>query len=373
MACATLSIVLKMVGIEQRMHNFTKSLQFHLPAGGGGISAGFSISRSLPPIDIATSQVYPTPTPHTPGEDNMTTISTPAESATRQFHALIVDDSTMTRKMIMKDLNDSGLAEFTFVEAGDGVEALETYRENGPFDILFVDFQMPRKDGTEFLADLNNEDSRHAPAVMITSERSIEVMEKAADVGVKAFLLKPVDKDRLRRGLRKLVDALPNRHVHAPSAVPHGEVVPQATREMLQQACGVELQPVAEDESVRHGEVIFGSIAVLGDVQWSLVLGFEQTAASAIASQFAGMEIPLDSPDMGDAVSELVNLVAGHVKRLLEKQGVNVEISLPVVNLATNIRTLTLRSTTSEHRHFQGDIGRCWTSVTVGMNSGLVL
>jgi CheY-like chemotaxis protein len=278
----------------------------------------------------------------TPGEDDMTTVSTPAKSATRQFHALIVDDSTMTRKMIMKDLNDSGLAEFTFVEAGDGVEALDQYRATGPFDILFVDFQMPRKDGTEFLADLNDVDRRHPPAVMITSERSIEVMEKAADVGVKAFLLKPVDKDRLCRGLRKFVDSLPNRHVHAPSAVP-------------------------------HGGVIFGSIAVLGDVQWSLVLGFEQSAAAAVASRFAGMDIPVDSPEMGDAISELVNLVAGHVKRLLEKQGVHVEISLPVVNLATNIRTLTLRSTTSEHRHFRGEIGRAWTSVTVGMNSGLVL
>ncbi len=303
----------------------------------------------------------------------MTTVSTPAKSATRQFHALIVDDSTMTRKMIMKDLNDSGLAEFTFVEAGDGVEALDQYRATGPFDILFVDFQMPRKDGTEFLADLNDVDRRHPPAVMITSERSIEVMEKAADVGVKAFLLKPVDKDRLCRGLRKFVDSLPNRHVHAPSAVPHGEVVPQAAREMLQQACGSEVQPVPEDEDVRHGGVIFGSIAVLGDVQWSLVLGFEQSAAAAVASRFAGMDIPVDSPEMGDAISELVNLVAGHVKRLLEKQGVHVEISLPVVNLATNIRTLTLRSTTSEHRHFRGEIGRAWTSVTVGMNSGLVL
>lgn len=303
----------------------------------------------------------------------MATATTQPETSTRQFHALIVDDSTMTRKMIMKDLNDSGLAEFTFVEAGDGVEALEQYQAGQPFDIIFVDFQMPRKDGTTFLADLNEEHPDHPPAVMITSERSIEVMEKAADVGVKAFLLKPVDKDRLRRGLKKLIDALPNRQAHAPSAVPNGEVVPEAFAEMLQQTCGLDLQPVGEDEDVRHGEIIFATIAILGDVQWSIVLGFEQSAAVAAASQFAGMEIPADSPDMGDAVSELANLVAGHVKRLLEKRGVAVEISLPVVNLASNIRTLTLRSTTCEHRHFRGGIGKCWTSVTVGMNAGLVL
>ena len=43
------------------------------------------------------------------------------------IHALVVDDSGIMRKMVMRSLSESGLAGFTFEEAGDGVEALEKF------------------------------------------------------------------------------------------------------------------------------------------------------------------------------------------------------------------------------------------------------
>jgi CheY-like chemotaxis protein len=278
----------------------------------------------------------------------------------------------MTRKMIMKDLNDSGLAEFEFIEAGDGVEALEQYQPD-KYDIIFVDFQMPRKDGTEFLNDLHNQHDQYPPAVMITSERSMEVLEKAADAGVQTFMLKPVDKDRLRKGLRKLIDSLPERNGNGSGTIPYGRYVPESLSEMLAQMAGLELTPEPENEAVRHGEIVFGTIAIMGGVHWSVTLGFEAQAASRIAEGFTGMEIPPDSPDMGDAVGELVNIVAGEIKRKLEASDMEVEISLPVVNAASKIRTIAQRSTTIEHQHFDSPAGKMWTSVTVGMNPGLVL
>ena len=125
----------------------------------------------------------------------------------RPINALILDDSVMTRKMIMKDLEASGLAEFTFTEADDGQEGLEKFRPD-EFDIIFADMQMPRKDGVEFLTDLHKAYETYPPAVMITSERSMEVLERAAEAHFAGFLLKPVDTDRLRRGLKKIIDAL---------------------------------------------------------------------------------------------------------------------------------------------------------------------
>ncbi len=294
----------------------------------------------------------------------------PEATATRQINALILDDSEMTRKMIMKDLQATGLADFKFVEADDGVDGLEKFVP-GCFDLLFVDMQMPRKDGIEFLLDLHAQHDDYPPAVMITSERSMDVLEQAVDAGVKAFMLKPVDKERLARGLRKLIDSLPSRE--GESAVPHGEVVPLSFQQMLLQAAGVETQPAADEQAVRHGPIVFGSIAILGDIEWSVVLGFEQQAVEGLAEKFVGMPIPPDSPDMGDAVAEFVNIVAGEIKRQLNVRGVNGEISLPVVNAADSLKTIAQRSTTCEHKHFTCELGKCWTSVTVGMNPGLVL
>jgi two-component system chemotaxis response regulator CheY len=291
-------------------------------------------------------------------------------TATRQINALILDDSVMTRKMIMKDLQATELADFTFTEADDGVDGLEKFTP-GTYDIIFVDMQMPRMDGIDFLQELHKQHESYPPAVMITSERSMDILEQAVDAGVKAFMLKPVDKGRLTRGLRKLIDSLPDRQ--GPSAVPYGDVVPSSFQQMLSQAADIEIVPEAEDVSVRNGRIVFGSIAILGEVQWSVVLGFEQQAAVGIIEKFVGMEIPFDSPDMGDAVAELVNIVAGEIKRQLDVRGVPVEISLPVVNAAESLRTIAQRSTTCEHQHFHCESGKCWTSVTVGMNPGLVL
>jgi two-component system chemotaxis response regulator CheY len=291
-------------------------------------------------------------------------------TAIRRINAMILDDSVMTRKMIMKDLQATGLADFSFVEAEDGVDALEKFVP-GAFDIIFVDMQMPRKDGIGFLTDLHRQYPEYPPSVMITSEHSMDVLEQAVDAGVKAFMLKPVDRQRLAAGLRKLIDSLPARQ--GPSIVPYGEVVPTSFREMLVRAAGIQMMPAPNAESVRHGAIVFGTIAVLGGVEWSVMLGFEQHAAVALACQFAGMDIPFDSPDMGDAVAEIVNVVGGEIKRQLDVRGVTVDISLPVVNAAETLRTIAQRSTTCEHRHFKCVYGRCWTSVTVGMNPGLVL
>lgn len=289
----------------------------------------------------------------------------------RNINALIVEDSAMTRKMIMKDLAATGLAKFSFVEAGDGVEGLEKLNPTTT-DLIFVDMQMPRMDGIEFLKRLHTQYREYPPAVMITSESSEEMVRTAInDGGVDGFLLKPVNKDRLSRGLRKLIDSMPDKQ--GPSAVPHGECVPEAFGTILDQMTGLKLRPAPDEESVREGKIIIGGMSILGAVQWSLVLGFQRSSAAAVASKFAGFDIPEDSHDVGDAISELTNIVAGQVKRLLVNRGLDVEISLPIVSCATGFKTLTRRNSTCERKHFDSDAGKMWTSVTVGMNPGLML
>lgn len=289
----------------------------------------------------------------------------------RKLNVLIIDDSVMTRKMVMKAVHDTKLAEFHFTEADDGLDAMEKFKPDDT-DLILVDMKMPRMDGVSFLKELHENFVEYPPAIMITAESAEDRVKSAIEEGrVDGFLLKPVDKERMTKGLKKLVDSIPDRS--GPSQVPHGEVVPEAMVEMLKQTAGLELTPTEPDEDVRHGDVAFGTIAILGGLQWSVVLGFQKDTAAAIASRFAGFEIPADSADMGDAISELTNITAGQIKRLLVAQGLDVEISLPIVTTASNIRTLAQRSTTCDHRHFDSELGKMWCSVTVGMNPGLIL
>ena len=157
----------------------------------------------------------------------------------RPLNALIVDDSTTTRKMVMKILAQTGLADFTFTEAEDGIDALARYRP-GETEIIFVDMNMPRMDGLEFVRTLRTKHPAHTPTVMITAESNRERLAEAMnETGVDAFLLKPVDCDRLESGLRKLVDSIPERY--GPCIVRNGECVPQAFTNVLAQACHLEV------------------------------------------------------------------------------------------------------------------------------------
>jgi len=291
----------------------------------------------------------------------------------RSLNALIVEDDAMMRKMLMKVLGQTGLADFHFTEAEDGVDALNLYNP-GETEIIFVDMNMPRMDGLEFVRELRAQYKARPPIVMITAETSRERLAEAIkEPGVDAFLLKPVDRDRLQTGLRKLVDSIPMPVQSGPCIVPHGECVPQAVREILTEACHLELSVKPEDEAVRDGQVVLGMIALHGSVHWSVVVGFTHNTATAVASCFAGCELPPDSPDLGDAIGEVINMIGGRIKKLLGAKGLAANISLPTVLGALEFQVLLQPRSAADYVHFKSPVGEMWSILTVGVDVGMIL
>ncbi|MEW6198682.1 MAG: response regulator [Planctomycetota bacterium] len=291
----------------------------------------------------------------------------------RHIHALVVEDSTTTRKMTIAALKQAGLAEFTFVEAADGLEALEKF-EPGKTQLVFIDLNMPRMGGLALIRELRKRHPGCPPAVMITGESDAKRLQEAmSEPGVAAFLLKPVDRDRLRTGLKTLVDSLPE--AQGPCVVPHGECVPAGVQQVLAKACGLTLTPAPVDEAIRHGEVVLSMITLFGDLHWSLGLGFTRAAAGKIAARFAGSPEPLAGLDMGDAIGELTNIVAGRVKLALSARNVAVKFAFPTVISGTGLQLLTQRRLRDAvaYAHFDSPDGKLWTAVTVGLTGGVLL
>jgi len=129
------------------------------------------------------------------------------------------------------------------------------------------------------------------------------------------------------------------------------------------------------DEAIRRRDIVYGSIAILGDVQWSAVLGFERDTAARVASAFAGYEITPAHPDIGDAIGELTNIVGGRIKSLVSHRKLDVAVSLPTVVSAKELQVLLQRKrkTTADVAQFDSPLGRLWTEVTVGLHAGMVL
>ncbi|MFP4250084.1 MAG: chemotaxis protein CheX [Armatimonadota bacterium] len=110
-------------------------------------------------------------------------------------------------------------------------------------------------------------------------------------------------------------------------------------------------------------EGVVGCISLVGDVDWSLVLSIPRATASALAGRFAGFDIPYDSPDMGDAVGEMANLVAGEAKVSLDGIGLTTEISLPQVFRGDIIEVLKLPHVPSKLLAFECTCGPLWVAI----------
>jgi two-component system chemotaxis response regulator CheY len=113
---------------------------------------------------------------------------------------LIVDDSFFMRNRLAGQLTKQG---YETVLAGDGVEAVSTYRLIKP-DVVLMDVTMPRKSGLEALSEIRQFDPL-ARIIVLTALDQAAVATEAIRLGAKDFLAKPVDFQTLLGTLNRVL------------------------------------------------------------------------------------------------------------------------------------------------------------------------
>lgn len=151
----------------------------------------------------------------------------------------------------------------------------------------------------------------------------------------------------------------------------HGQLPPelmqgvkQALLASFSTICGAEPVHLETQEEVPRCDGIVGIISFVGTLSWSLMLGLPRETASAMALQFAGFEIEFDSPDMGDVVGELANVMAGQVTVQMEKMGIRAEMSLPTVARGSDVEMLLPGYLPSARMYFDSAPGKFWVKIT---------
>ena len=114
--------------------------------------------------------------------------------------------------MVMNALNRLPLAEWEFIEAEDGQDALEKF-DPKVVDLILADWNMPRMSGVEFAQKVrSNKKNAHIPIVMITSEQTVGKMNEALGrAGANAYICKPFNDQELERKLAKLIAGIPEK------------------------------------------------------------------------------------------------------------------------------------------------------------------
>lgn len=114
---------------------------------------------------------------------------------------MIVDDALFMRKVIRDLLTENGYTEI--VEAGDGLKAIEVYKEERP-DLVIMDITMPSLDGIETIKQLHQIDNK--VIILMCSAMGHEVMVKEALIhGAKDFVVKPFKSERVISAVQRLL------------------------------------------------------------------------------------------------------------------------------------------------------------------------
>jgi len=111
---------------------------------------------------------------------------------------LIVDDSSVMRKIVERSLRQAGIEIGQVFEAGNGLEALAVVNERR-VNLVLCDINMPAMDGLEFVKELPKlENGKGVPVVMITTEGSEGHVVQALSAGARGYIRKPFTPDQVK-------------------------------------------------------------------------------------------------------------------------------------------------------------------------------
>ncbi len=116
---------------------------------------------------------------------------------------LYVEDDIFIRKVMLNILSKNVREVYT---AENGLEGLNLYKKLHP-DIVLTDIRMPVMDGLEMAAQIKFA-NRNAPIIVTTAYGDTENLLRSIEIGIDSYVLKPIDKNKLIRVLRRYAEEI---------------------------------------------------------------------------------------------------------------------------------------------------------------------
>ena len=169
-------------------------------------------------------------------------LARPTERAPARARILVAEDEALIRLDLVEMLVDAGYD--VVAQASNGEQAIALSREHKP-DLVMMDVRMPVLDGISAAEQIGKE--RLAPVVMLTAFSQKELVERARDAGVMAYIVKPFTAS----DLAPAIDIARSRWVelHALEAEVANFVERLETRKVVDRAKGVLMDQLKIGES----------------------------------------------------------------------------------------------------------------------------
>lgn len=123
-------------------------------------------------------------------------------SGAKDLSVLVVDDAPTMRALLVAILKSFGIKRI--YDAADGMAALRSL-ESHPIDLIFCDWEMPKKTGLELFQELRDDAQyKDIPFVLVTSVAEMDKVKVAIQSGVKYYIVKPFKEQTLLERLNEI-------------------------------------------------------------------------------------------------------------------------------------------------------------------------
>lgn len=122
------------------------------------------------------------------------------------YQLMIIDDEPIVRAGIKHLLPWSDYNIEVCAEGVDGKDGLKKILEYSP-DLVLVDVKMPGMNGIELIREAKKQDF-DGKFIILTGYSDFEFAKSAVSLGVRAYLLKPIDEEELRENVEEVIAEL---------------------------------------------------------------------------------------------------------------------------------------------------------------------
>ena len=117
---------------------------------------------------------------------------------------LLVEDSDEDAELTLRAFKKLRLAN-RVMRVKDGAEALERLSKNGTLRLVLLDLKLPKVGGLEVLERMKHDAAlRMIPVVVLTSSKEDRDLQRAYELGVNSYIVKPVDFEKFISSVEQL-------------------------------------------------------------------------------------------------------------------------------------------------------------------------
>lgn len=124
----------------------------------------------------------------------------------KKLNILFIDDDEVERMKFSRVCKQSEYAT-EITEATNGEDALEKLKDSPLSQLIFLDLNMPKMNGIEFLEILKSDDKlKYIPIIILSSSDNIQDLKKCYELGIAGYILKPIRYEDYSKNITTMLD-----------------------------------------------------------------------------------------------------------------------------------------------------------------------